>query len=110
MTQARATSKNDVEIERIRQIYAFRRHVASSIAVVCGVLALSLPIYCVYLIFKEVAGKTTSVSIGMAVTGSLVVGGSLFSALGTWARGRGQRKELLRLRKRCEEFEKERGL
>lgn len=109
-TRARASSKHDADIELHRQKYAFRRYIVLSIAVICGILVSSVPLYFVYLIFKEIAGKTTSVSIALTITGSFVVGGSLFSAIGTWVRGRAQRKELLRLRKRCEDYEKAHGL
>jgi len=66
-----------------------------------------VPLYVVYLTVNVLAGKNTQVSRGVAYTVAGIIGGSsaLAVVVGGLAKYNGQRKELVRLRKRCEALE-----
>jgi hypothetical protein len=71
-------------------------------------LSFGLPLYFVYKTIAALAGVNTVVSPHLAtLVAAMVGGGSALAMIGTGVvKLRSQRKELVRLRSRCEELEK----
>jgi hypothetical protein len=98
-----------VTIERERTRRELWSTVIQGLTQILTVLAFAVPLYTAYSAIAALAGKTTTVSNGVAYTAAALVGTP--SGLAVWVSGRAkskaQSKELIRLRMRITELENE---
>ena len=108
MVDERRPTKHEVELETIRAKHEFRLRIVDGAIIVACVLSFGLPLYFVYKTIAALAGTQTTVSPHLAtLVAAMVGGGSALAMIGTGVvKLRSQRKELVRLRSRCEELEK----
>ena len=94
-----------MEVARVGQRYALARQ---AIPPALWIVSLWVPLQAVQPIADTLAGQDTSLSVTFSVTIgiSIALGAGMMALLG---RSRGQRAELLRLRKRCVDLEQELG-
>jgi MFS-type transporter involved in bile tolerance (Atg22 family) len=107
LNEAETAAPNDLEIAKIHHRAHLWELLISGATTILSILSFAVPLYVVYLIVGVLAGKSTQVSSSVAYMVAAMVGGSsaLAVAAGGWAKYNAQRKELVRLRERCEVLE-----
>ncbi|MHC4696997.1 MAG: LapA family protein [Planctomycetota bacterium] len=103
-------SKHEVDLERVRLQYEFRQSCVNGATSVLSIVSFGVPLYCVYLVVDALAGQETVVSpyVATIVAAMLGVVTALITILTLWFKNGRQRKEILRLRQRVDELERER--
>ena len=106
----KSATKNDIELEKIRQRGALFVKLASGFTILAGIYLFGeYPLRYVYLTILSIAGKDTKMSGSVATMVATMVGGGSGVALlvygSGWAKMRSQSSELKRLRKRNDELE-----
>lgn len=93
--------------EENRQIFANRQAIIKGFTVVFSIIAVAAPLYVVYLAAKELAGKTTTISLGLTVAISGTAIAIAIKALTATRKMTKQGEELIRVRARCEVVEEQ---
>ncbi len=97
-----------LERERIRRVYEFRTQIVKWFGLIFVVLSLAVPLSFVKTAVVAIAGRTTDVSVSFSfiLKVSVVISiGSIVALITTLRKCREQKKELIRLRKRCDLLE-----
>ncbi len=102
-------SKHEVDLETVRLQYEFRRSCVSGASFVLSIVSFGVPLYCVYLVVDALAGQETVVSPYVATIVAAMVGVciAVIMNLTLGLKNRRQTKEILRLRQRVDELERE---
>ncbi len=97
------TTEWDVKLAKVRNQQVFWGHCGAALKIVSFVF----PLYVVKGTVTPFAGETTTLSVKCVMTVSIMLGGAALTAVIALVRKRGQGKELIRLRERLTEKEKE---
>lgn len=98
----------DIERERMQNEHAHRTRIANGIILILTILSGSIPAYIIQSAIVAFAGKVTTVSVSIIVTASVAISiGSAVVLITTLLKSRGQKRELIRVRKRLAEQEEE---
>lgn len=101
-------TSNDVEIQRIKARYDLWKLIVVGVFAVLGILALALPIDLLQPMVNAVAGHTTDIKVDGPLEGA--TGLSVVVNIGQFARGKGRKREVQRLRDRADRLEIRLGL
>lgn len=97
--------------EETRRVFQFRMAIVKGVTIVFSILAGALPLYMVRLMMQDIAGKTTTVSLGITLTAAVTGAAGLWKIIAGRVKMNRQGKELTRGRTRIETLEAEiRGL
>jgi hypothetical protein len=101
----RKISSKDVEFAKVKARADLNRQIVVACTPILSVIACALPIYVLGKAIKPLAGETTVVDVKLAF--SLTIALSLVTNVLQWGKGRAQKAEIKRLRRRTEQIEAE---
>lgn len=109
MAKTRAPTKNELAMRRLELSHEFRMLIAHIVGLVLAIVSFAVPLYVARLVVSDLAGKQTLISGDLSrVVAELIGGGSALAVIASvLAKNLSQRRELQRLRRRCDSLEAE---